>query len=220
VLHSSITSYGYILSFLVLICIVASLMEFGYSSQSQGYARNVSIYTLLLSAVWNCILFICHLVGTTQGFNMRLPLFFPTMSIFFYINIFQMQLFIYIWRSKKAETMTTEGLYEDKATSLFIYNGKIYLLILLGTFLVFNLLSIPELLLVYLSVLWIPQIIHNMLSSQSKAPSIFYILSVTAQYLYVPVLFFLIHSFISLLLTITSLNSNPIMLLDIAYWEL
>jgi hypothetical protein len=163
-------------------------MEFGYSSKSQEYARNVSIFTLLLSTVWNCILFICQLAGTTQGFNMRLVLFFPTMSIFFYINIFQMQLFIYIWRSKKAETLTTEGLYEDKATSLFMYNTKIYLLLLLGTFLVFNLLSIPKLLLVYLSVLWIPQIIQNMLSSQSRAPSIFYILSVTTQYLYVPVL--------------------------------
>eukprot|EP00826_Nyctotherus_ovalis_P043487 TRINITY_DN4587_c0_g2_i1.p1 TRINITY_DN4587_c0_g2~~TRINITY_DN4587_c0_g2_i1.p1 ORF type:complete len:121 (+),score=30.07 TRINITY_DN4587_c0_g2_i1:1042-1404(+) len=111
------------------------------------------------------------------------------MSVFFYINIFQMQLFIYIWRSKNAETVAADNSAENYAASLFRYNCKIYLMMLMGIFVVLNLFSIPELLLIYLSVLWVPQIIQNMWNSQSKAPSVFYILSVTVQYLYVPVSF-------------------------------
>lgn len=171
----------------MILCIMASIKEFRYSNQHEEYAKHVSIVTLLLNAAWNCTIFIWQFIVATQGFNTKTLLINPTMILFFYINIFQMQMLVYIWRSHNAESIMQNNTSENNAIFLFIFNCKIYFIMLFGTFLVFNLLEVPELLLIYLSILWIPQIIQNMRNSHSRAPSIFYTLSVTVQHLYVPV---------------------------------
>jgi hypothetical protein len=49
-------------------------------------------------------------------------------------------------------------------------------------------IMVPSLLLPFLCVLWIPQIFENIINHSSKAPSILYLICVSIEHLYIPVL--------------------------------
>jgi len=172
-----------------MICIIASLREFKRANECRGYAKSMSIITLMLNSTWNYVIFIWQLIIDVQGFDMNIPLVLSTMSVFFYINIFQMQMFIYIWRSRVTEYT------ESTPISLLKFNFKIYILILLTAFFIVNVITIPYIIFFFLSILWLPQIIRNMVNSFNGSPSAFYIIAITCQHLYAPVLLLLTTSY-------------------------
>eukprot|EP00826_Nyctotherus_ovalis_P064540 TRINITY_DN9470_c0_g4_i1.p2 TRINITY_DN9470_c0_g4~~TRINITY_DN9470_c0_g4_i1.p2 ORF type:complete len:150 (+),score=14.52 TRINITY_DN9470_c0_g4_i1:854-1303(+) len=145
----------------------------------------MSITTLVLNCIWNYVVFIWQLLIDVQGFDMNIPLVLSTMAVFFYVNIFQMQMFINIWRSR----VSGADMSDNTPLSLLKFNFKIYFVILLGAFLVINLMTSPNLLLFILSFLWLPQILKNMFYSHNGSPSTFYIIAITCQHLYIPVCF-------------------------------
>lgn len=179
--------YGHIFSVLLILCIFANIRELRTSSERPDYAKNISLFSLLFSAAWNYFVFLIHFVLIMQTTATKIPLLFPTVLLFFYTNIFQMQTFIHIWKSRNAEFIATHNASEDIRYSLFSYNCKLYLAIIAGIYVIFNILMVPSLLLCFLACIWIPQIIQNIMNSASKAPSLLYLISVSVEFIYIPV---------------------------------
>jgi len=179
-------SYGFAL--ILLLCIIVSVKELKMSNQFSEYAKHVSIFSLLINSIWNHFIFLIQFFVVMRSAKLRFILSIPTILLFLYTNVFLAQSFIYSWKSRNIEFIVNNINSQEIRASLFKFNCKIYLAILTGLIFLFNVIVIPSVLLPFLCILWIPQIFENIINSSSKAPSIPYLLCVSIEHLYIPVL--------------------------------
>ena len=179
--------YGKIFSFILVLCIAANIRELKLATERPDYAKNISLASLLMNSVWNYFIFLSHFMVIMRTSQTKVSLVVPMVLLFFYTNIFQMQTFVHIWKSRNAEFIANHNSSEDIRRSLFSFNCKLYLAILAGLVGLVLIVMRPALLCSFLCVLWIPQIVQNVLNYSSKAPTLFYLIAVSLEHLYIPV---------------------------------
>ena len=173
---------------LVLACILATKRELKISDENEAYAKNISILPIIQVCIWNYVLFLTQFASVVNYSVNDFPLALPSSLIFVYVNIFQMKVLSKIWRSANHEFILSHPSPEYIRELIIGFNCKAYIVIIFGVVAVFNMLYMPLLIIIFMSILWVSQIIQNIWNMKSKAPSMLYILSVTFQQLYVPVL--------------------------------
>jgi len=179
-------SYGFAL--ILFLCIIVSVKELKKSNQFSEYAKHISIFSLLINSIWNHFIFLVHFFVVMRNAMLRFILSIPTILLFLYTNVFLAQSFIYSWKSRNIEFIANHTNSQEIRASLFKFNCKIYFAILIGIILLFKVILVPSALLPFLCILWIPQIFENIINSSSKAPSIPYLLCISIEHLYIPVL--------------------------------
>ena len=136
-------------------------------------------------------------------------MFIPTIIIFVYTNILQMQLLLHIWKSSNYERIERAAVIHsayfffnrilmnlDLSSAVSIANSVYFQLkqaidlILLGGIVALTMfIFYPLACFIFFSSLWISQIAKNIMLPNRRAPSMFYIISVSLQHFFVPVLY-------------------------------
>lgn len=179
------------MTFIIFVCIGLTLYEFRLMANNSQYGKNISVYSLLLNSIWNLLIFLGQFMVSMRASSDDFPLALPTTMVFVYVLIFQMNMFAQIWKSRNEELVLSQSSPEEVRSNLFKFNCWIYMSVIFGVIVMFNILFNEVLFGIFMSALWIPQIAQNMINGKSKAPSMFYIIGVTFEHLLIPVLFHL-----------------------------
>lgn len=180
------------MSLLIVLSIITTLRELKFMSENSQYGKNISVYSILLNCIWNIVVFFSQFMSSIKTATDDFSLALPTILIFVYILIFQMNMFSLIWKSRNDEFILSQVSPEEMRSNLFRFNCWIYSLAIFGIMVLSNFIFSEVSLSIYIMLLWIPQIIHNFVHVRSKAPSLLYIMSVTLEHLYTLVTIILI----------------------------
>eukprot|EP00826_Nyctotherus_ovalis_P035786 TRINITY_DN3105_c0_g2_i6.p1 TRINITY_DN3105_c0_g2~~TRINITY_DN3105_c0_g2_i6.p1 ORF type:complete len:310 (+),score=53.29 TRINITY_DN3105_c0_g2_i6:308-1237(+) len=175
------------MTFIIFVCIALTLREFKLMSDNSQYGKNISVYSLLLNCIWNLLIFLSQFMASMRASSDDFPLALPTTMVFVYVLIFQMNMFTQIWKSRNEELVLLQSSPEEIRSNLFKFNCWIYMSIIFGVIVIFNIVFNEVLFGIFMSALWIPQIAQNMINGKSKAPSMLYILGVTLEHLFTPI---------------------------------
>ena len=164
------------------------MQELKRSSDYILYAKDISLLSLVINSIWNYLIFFGQFLLIMQSSKVIICFIIPTIIIFVYANVLQMQLFIQIWRARYAESISSQDPYYIRTRSFINPNYLFYLLFGFSALFMIELMSFYGLLFCFLGSLWIPQIITNITNSSRKVLSIPYILSTTLNHLLAPVI--------------------------------
>eukprot|EP00830_Metopus_es_P010117 TRINITY_DN19739_c0_g1_i1.p1 TRINITY_DN19739_c0_g1~~TRINITY_DN19739_c0_g1_i1.p1 ORF type:complete len:431 (+),score=23.81 TRINITY_DN19739_c0_g1_i1:127-1419(+) len=178
--------YASTLCLMLVVCMVYFTKEINTCSASLAYGKYISVYSLLLSTSWNAFTLIIHLIITTKVASVRYPLILPTLLLLYFTLYTHLKLYMFIWKSKNTRLFEGGHTFEELRVGIFAYHCKIYAAISILWIFVTVIIFSQVLLFLFFALLWVPQIIINVINATAKAPSFKFILIVSAMQLFVP----------------------------------